>query len=299
MSSSHRYSPLPAIIVGFFFCVSSLAQQFSVKFKVDNSKIIVPVRINEAGPYNFILDTGNSDMVVDSRLAAELKLPNAGDSNVLGVERREVAPVVRLDSVGMGGASARHVNSCVMRQVPFGARGVIGEGFLKNFDLFIDNRRQVIEFESGTGSLAERFDGERVPFITHGAFQGKITPRRIVVFAHIAELGDKEFKLLVDSGSDTLLLFTSLGANSRQRDFVTATSLEVRGATRDELPIRSLEMGHSRVEEVTVVAPWVIPASDVDGLLPTSLFRSIFISHSGEFVILNPTVKLEISQVKH
>jgi hypothetical protein len=28
---------------------------------------------------------------------------------------------------------------------------------------------------------------------------------------------------------------------------------------------------------------------DSDGLIPTSLFRSIFISHLGRFVILNPS----------
>jgi hypothetical protein len=28
---------------------------------------------------------------------------------------------------------------------------------------------------------------------------------------------------------------------------------------------------------------------DVDGFMPTSLFRSIFISHQGKFVILNPS----------
>jgi predicted aspartyl protease len=287
MSSSHRYSSFFAA-VAFFFCVSALGQQrFSVKFKVDSSLIIVPVTINGAGPYNFILDSGNCDMTVDSKLAAELNLPNVGSVTLVAAEGTAVASVVRLDSVLMGGAIARNINSTVLKQVPLKARGVLGEGFLRNFDLLIDNRRHVIEFESGPGPLLDVVAGERTPFLTHGVDQGRATSKRIIVFAHIFELGEQEFRLLLDSGSDTLLVFTRLGPNSRPQ--VSALGAN-NWRAHDTLAIHGLELGKSSIRAATVVAPVVLPQSDVDGLLPTSLFSSIFISHSGEFVILNPSL---------
>ncbi len=54
--------------------------------------------------------------------------------------------------------------------------------------------------------------------------------------------------------------------------------------------IRSLDLGRSEVDDLTVIALAGHPDSDTDGLIPTSLFHSIFISHQGRFVILNPSL---------
>jgi clan AA aspartic protease (TIGR02281 family) len=293
MNSSHGYHRFFAIIA-FLFCTAAPGEQFSQKFKLDGPMMIVPVTINGSGPYNFVLDTGNSDMAVDAKLAAELGLPNAGNVTVLAAEGTAVANVVRLESVVMGGAVVQNINASVMKQVPFHARGVLGEGFLRNFDLLIDNRRHVIEFESGPGELLDALGGERTPFLTHGDDQGRETSRRIIISANIFELGQQEFRLLLDSGSDTLLMFTHLGTNSRPRDFVNFTALQSNYvATQDTLAIHGMQVGQTRIRDAVVVAPTVIPRSDVDGLLPTMMFSSIFISHSGEFVILNPSVRPE------
>jgi predicted aspartyl protease len=298
MSSSHRYSLL-AVFIAFFFCVSGFGQQgFSVKFRFRGSMIVVPVTINGAGPYDFILDTGTSDMVVDSQLVAELSLPSAGDINFVTAERSSVVRVVRLDSVEMGGGMARNIKSGVIQQLPWKVRGVLGESFLKSFDLLIDNRRRVVEFESGPWPLADQLAGERVPFLAHGMRQGKPTPKRIVVFARFFELGDREFRLQLDSGTEMLLMFTRLGDRSRPRDSVTVTAQGASaGTAMDELSSR-LQVGQTNVQRVSVVAPLTIPQADVDGFLPTSLFDSVFISHSGEFLILNPKVKRQMAQLK-
>jgi predicted aspartyl protease len=260
--------------------------------------IVVPVTINERGPYDFILDTGTSDMVVDSQLVAELKLPGAGDINLETTERSSVVPVVRLDSVELGGGVARNINSSVIQQLPWKVRGVLGESFLRSFNLLIDNRRHVVEFESGPGPFADQLAGERVPFLAHGMKQGKPTWNRIVVFARFFELGNREFRLQLDSGTEMLLVFTRLGDRSRPRDSVTVTAQGAStGTAMDELSSR-LQVGQTNVQQVSVVAPLTIPQADVDGFLPTSLFDSVFISHSGEFLILNPKVKQQMAQLK-
>lgn len=299
MTSRHRYRLL-AVAAVFIFCVSGFGQQeFSIKFRFEGNFIVVPVTINGRGPYNFILDTGSSDMVVDSGLVAELNLPSVGDINFETAEGRSVVPVVRLDSVELGGGTVRNLNSGVLKQLPLKVRGVLGENFLRNFDLLIDNRHHLVEFESGPGPFADQLGGERVPFLAHGMAQGWPTPKRIVVFAHIFELGEREFKLQLDSGSGTVLLFTRLGDKSTPQDSITMTAQGTsRGTALDALLCRDLRVGQSSVRHVSVVAPVTIPKSDVDGLLPTSLFGSVFISHSGEFVILNPTVKRQMAELK-
>jgi hypothetical protein len=119
-----------------------------------------------------------------------------------------------------------------------------------------------------------------------------------VVFARFFELGDREFRLQLDSGAEMLLVFTRLGDRSRPRDSVTVTTQGAnRGTALDELSSR-LQVGRTNVQPVSVVAPLTIPQADVDGFLPTSLFDSVFISHSGEFLILNPKVKRQMGQLK-
>jgi hypothetical protein len=303
MSSSHRYSRFFALIA-FFFCLSAPGQQrFSIKFKVDNSLIIVPVTINGAGPYNFLLDTGCSDMAVDSKLVAELKLPNAGDAKILAPHGTGISSVVRINSVLIGGATVQHVNASVARQFegPFyNVRGLLGEAFLQNFDLLIDNQRHVVEFESGPGLFADSLTGERTPVLLHGDYQGRFTKQRIVLFAHIRDLGERDLRLLLDSGADRVVLFDKVGGliTKQQYYFLLGTPNSGDVSAVNETTVHSLRVGGRVLTDVTVTIPSVIPESDVDGLLPTYLFHSVFICHSGEFVILNPTVKPQIAPLK-
>ena len=53
--------------------------------------------------------------------------------------------------------------------------------------------------------------------------------------------------------------------------------------------IRSLSLGRNSLTNLTLIAISRRAEVDTDGLVPTSLFHSIFISHEGKFVILNPS----------
>ncbi len=53
--------------------------------------------------------------------------------------------------------------------------------------------------------------------------------------------------------------------------------------------IRSLTLGSSSVPDLTAVALSRRAAFDTDGLIPASLFHSVFISSRGGLVVLNPS----------
>ena len=83
--SSFQVSSRLLSAVRFGLCFSIFAfgrcqEPLKVRFRVvANTMIVVPVTINGAGPFDFLLDTGSSDTVVDRRLAEELHLPSAGE----------------------------------------------------------------------------------------------------------------------------------------------------------------------------------------------------------------------------
>jgi len=53
-----------------------------VPFDFQHHQILIQVRVNGRGPYNFVLDTGTHNSTVDIRLARRLRLP-------LGSEQHE------------------------------------------------------------------------------------------------------------------------------------------------------------------------------------------------------------------
>jgi predicted aspartyl protease len=267
----------------------------TAKIKLDDlSMMIVPVSINGAGPFDFLLDTGASKTIIDQKLADQLGLPRQEEKTLNGMLASVRLSIVHVNSLSVAGAtvpggyvfSSDHpvtVNSKV--------RGVLGEDFLQNFDLLIDYAHQVIRFEAPLGSMAERAIGGHLPLQLNGVLHGQPTPNRLVLSASIPQLGAAPMLLLLDSGANHPALLRDirgLGASSlqpmRAGNFDQWTS---EGASVFTVP--SIRLGESSIGDLTFIAISRHADVDTDGLLPTSLFHSLFISVRGRFVILNPS----------
>jgi predicted aspartyl protease len=270
-------------------------QPVTVKIKLDErSMIIVPVSLNGSGPYDFVMDTGSSKTIVDRKLAGELNLPQVGEKIVVGALASSKLSVVQVNSLSVGGAavqggevfSADHAANVAIK-----VRGVLGEDFLRNFDVLIDYRHLVMRLESAPGSMAETAVGEHLPLQLTGTLHGNLTRNRLVVSGRIRELGDAPMSLLLDSGANQLTLFRDdLGPGENQAKPISAGSFSRWISSSSSARwIRSLDLGHRSVSDLVVIALPRRADVDSDGLLPTSLFDSILISHFGRFVILNPS----------
>ncbi len=270
----------------------------TAKIKLDDlSMILVPVSINGSGPYDFMLDTGCARTMVDQKLAEELHLSNVGERTVVGVLASAKMSVVHANSISVAGAavSGGDVYSSAHLTTTGKVSGVLGEDFLKNFDLLIDYSHEVIRLESSSGSMAETAIGEHLPLELNGMYHGQPTQNRLVVFGHIAELGDKPMSLLLDSGANGLTLFQdSLGPGANQQASLNTGSFnQWISSSAQTRKVRALSLGGNTVSNLTVVALSRRADVDTDGLIPASLFHSVFISHRGRFVILNPSLPKE------
>jgi Aspartyl protease len=267
----------------------------TAKIKLDDhSMIIVPVSINGSGPYDFLLDTGCAKTMVDQKLADELGLPRAGEKTVVGMLASARMQVVHVNSLSVAGAivpGGDIFSSDHPATVTGKVRGVLGEDFLQNFDLLIDYRHQSIRLESPLGPMAQTATGEHLPLQLTGNYRGEPTKNRLVVSGHIPELGDAPMLLLLDSGANGLTLFqNSLGQNSNQPETVRTGSFNKWVSSSAAIrTVRFLSLGSNSVPNPTVIALARRAEVDTDGLVPTSLFQSIFISHQGKFAILNPS----------
>jgi hypothetical protein len=276
---------------------SGLGQEpFQVKFRVVADKIVVPVTINGAGPFDFLLDTGDTDTIIDRKLAEELHLLPAGKMILMTTQGDAVTHLVDTDSLSMRGATVRGLKLVVVNHyanILPNVRGSLGEDFLQNFDLLIDNQRHLLQFESEPGPLADMLTGEHMPLSLNGFYEQKLTRNRLVVVGNI--FGNKDMALQLDSGTPSILLFSKLNKPSlisEKRTVHFVGGIFGSSFVADAQTVMHLRLGGKTFSDLTVlVAAGNMPPMDIDGLLPTSLFRSIFISHSGKFVILDPSTK--------
>jgi predicted aspartyl protease len=130
-----------------------------VRFKLagpNEAALIVSVKINGQGPYDFVLDTGATFTCVDRQLAEELKLPDwrgpVGSVVITGSESE--MGFVKIDKLEVGDTAsaselvAAKLDLSRMQPPGFGIRGLVGLNFLKNYRLTIDFQSKTLRLDS-------------------------------------------------------------------------------------------------------------------------------------------------------
>src|SRR5215207_8545056 len=247
--------------------------------------VVVPVYLNDQGPFDFLLDTGTNSTILTPELAASLGLRPVGRVTLITVGGERDVPRALLHKVAVGGSTSADVEVLVsgleqVRKLDWRVSGVLGQNFLGRFNYTLDYDGRTVEFHGGGGVPPA---GERVSFamgegkLIVGAFCGAPDPRvlRLVVDAAATDL------VLFDDSRGSLAL--ALSARSVGLLQTESGSGEARLAR-----LRSLRVGDSKLEDVPVAllrgpAGHVVRAED--GLLPTSLFSAIYINHDDRYVI--------------
>lgn len=95
--------------------------------------VMIPVKVDGSGPYEFILDTGASTSAIDRRLVRRLALPKTGETaNINGVTGAAALPVVRLDGWEVGGQKLKRT-TMPMINLGTSAYGLLGSDELRRF----------------------------------------------------------------------------------------------------------------------------------------------------------------------
>src|SRR6266700_978885 len=69
---------------------------------VANALLVIPVKINGSGPFDFMVDTGSQLNVIDPALAAQLNLKSQGTVGLVSTAAYSRASVAILDSLEAG-----------------------------------------------------------------------------------------------------------------------------------------------------------------------------------------------------
>jgi hypothetical protein len=262
--------------------------------------IVIPVKVNQQGPFDFMVDTGSQVTIVDPSLAAELSLKRQGTVGLVSTASYAHATISVLDSLEAGFQTVEHPLSIVQDLGQIKAadpriRGVLGEDFLAHFDMFIDYRHKKLCLDASP-VMRNKIRGERISFVRQVQTEGELAfAQRLVVAVHLSGAGSKRILLQLDSGSDGPILYQNRGESRLVLlDHATPRSGASSAAQRAfaDLPPQEMRLGARIVSQVPFVTPvnveYDLPTRDEDGLLPTVLFQRVFISGAGHYVILDP-----------
>jgi hypothetical protein len=267
---------------------------------VAGALLVIPVKINQSGPFDFMVDTGSQLNVIDPALAAQLDLKSQGTVGLVATAARSQASVGILDSLEAGSKVVLKPLVVVQDLGPIQAadpriRGVLGESFLAHFDVLIDYSRGLLCLDE-TRLMQDYLRGERIPLLSPKHPETEVPfSERLVVSVNLSDVGNRPILLQVDSGSDGPILYA--GNRELEQPLLKRAKLqgqEVNDARRAfaVLPPEDMRLGSRTVRKVPFVTPATrsqnVPDREEDGILPTLLFQSVFISHSDHFVIFDP-----------
>ena len=221
----------------------------------DRGGIVVHVRVNDVGPFKFILDTGSSRSVIADDLARQLGAPVVAKSEVVTSAGSSVRLVVQLASVALD-ASARVdallapvLPAANLAQLGPGVRGLLGQDFLSAFNYTLDYRRSRLTWD-------EPLACDVPAAVPMAAADGRF------VMALEGD-GGTRVRLVPDSGAEVAVLF-------RRKTAVPEISRVRLGSTT----LRGLR-------------PVVVDRDDehVDGLLPLHGFASVSFAARGACLV--------------
>ncbi|MEO8071806.1 MAG: aspartyl protease family protein [Acidobacteriota bacterium] len=270
------------------FNLSAQSPIAPVKFRlVKNYLIIVPVQINDTETLEFLLDTGTNTSIIIPEVAAHLNLRPVDRIEMVTTVGSVIALRSFLPRLTFGGHSA--VNTEVLwsdlselRRLDKRISGVLGQNFLAQFNFTLDFRQQRINLADNNQADDNQFEeATRIPFENE---DGQILLTM--------KIGQKTCKLVLDSGASNLIIFAS-GYQKLQNQIELSNqtaqlSTNAGGQSAQTGWLDRVQCGGKNLRRLQVALLNETANRAADGLLPLSLFRSVYFNNQKGYVILNP-----------
>jgi predicted aspartyl protease len=117
---------------------------------VASTLVVVPVMINDHGPYKFLLDTGTTKTVLSAAVADSLKIPSSRSEILLSAGGNRPVSIRAVRTLEVGATRLENVEIAVanwglMKQL--GVDGILGGDYLRRFKVSINYDNRTVEIE--------------------------------------------------------------------------------------------------------------------------------------------------------
>jgi predicted aspartyl protease len=217
--------------------------------------ILLPVKINGAGPFDFILDTGAGTSLVSAQLGQTLGIKVVGSKEGQSAGGAVSVSLARLDSLEVGSAKLNDVDvglvdlSHIGKTVGAKIDGDLGYNFLKHFRITLDYRKNEIRFDD-----PKRFESVGPSKAVTEIPMRLASPAKPLILVDVYANGRGPFKFAVDTGASTTAITPELAkqlgiASSPIGAATTAGAhVDVTGGI-----LQSFQVGGAKIENSNVV----------------------------------------------
>jgi hypothetical protein len=174
-------------------------------------------------------------------------------------------------------------------------RGILGGDFLGHFDVLIDYAHGMLCLDDAKVMQPE-VKGRHIALVTpHHSDGGVLSTEPLIIPVYLSGVPSRSLLFLLDSGMSNPLLYDV--GKTIAGGFSASAPIRDQGPDGIErvfsmVPPQEMEIGRLTFHQISFVTPAAtrkdVPKVEVDGLLPTVLFRRVYISYADRFVILEP-----------
>lgn len=172
-----------------------------------DTRMTVPVRIADNGPYRFVIDTGAQRTVISRELASALALPKGPSVRLTAMSGTSTEATVVIPSLGVSSVAGTRIEAPALSGANLGAAGLLGIDTLQGHAVSIDFDRKLM---SVAPSAKHRSRDDAMP--------GEIVVRARSLFGQLvvtdAYCAGQRVRVVLDTGSPV-----SMGNLALQRRF--------------------------------------------------------------------------------
>jgi len=202
------------------------------------SRMTVPVKVVEQGPFRFLIDTGSQNTALSTDLAARLSLVPNRKARLISVAGIQMVDMVEIDQIELGRRSYYGLTAPLLQSEHMGADGILGLDSLQDQRVLVDFRKNLMAIDD-----AKNLGGNR-------GFEIVVEARRRsgqLIMAD-AKLEGIKVQVVIDTGAETSIGNIALQkALSRKRKSEKIELLSVTGHSV------SADLGYARWLEIADV----------------------------------------------
>lgn len=215
----------------------------SVAARQRRSRMFVGVMVNDAGPFQFLVDSGADRSVIGKALAKQIALPAGDTVRLHGMAGSAMVETVLLDRLRIGRSEITGIVAPSLSEQFLGAQGLLG------IDALADQRLR-LDFDALTVTIEDT----RRPEVTH-ADEIVVTARRRKgqLILTEASVGIGRIYAVIDTGSEITMGNSALAARVfGRRGAPAAQSITLISVTGQELTARLATIPEVKVGSITL-----------------------------------------------
>jgi len=228
-----------------------------VKFRLAGGAqplILVPVAVNDQGPFDFIFDTGAGTSLLSTELAKQLEVKIIGAKEGQSAGGKVSVSLAKVDSLAVGATRLPNVDvgivdlSHIGKTVGARIDGDLGYNFIKHFRITINYRKLEMRFDDP--KRVEHFGKSPLTEVP----MRLANPAKPLILVEVHANGRGPFQFAIDTGTSTTAitpeLARQLGVSSSPIGPATTGGGHV-AVTAGTLA--SFQVGGARIEDASVV----------------------------------------------